>query len=91
MTDSVGAISDRLIEMAWEDRTPFEAIEYQFGYNEGQVIRIMREALSKSGFRRWRKRVNGRKTKHVQLRSPGTTRHKSAMQRAISRNKISKK
>ena len=55
---------DRIIEMAWEDRTPFEAIEYQFGIKENEVRKIMRENLKRSSFERWRKRVKGRKTKH---------------------------
>ena len=55
---------DRIIEMAWEDRTPFEAIEFQFGLSEPQVIAVMRQHLKPSSFKLWRKRVNGRKTKH---------------------------
>ena len=55
---------DRIIEMAWEDRTPFDAIEYQFGIKENQVRKIMRENLSDRSFKLWRKRVKGRKTKH---------------------------
>ena len=56
---------DRIIEMAWEDRTPFEAIEFQFGVSEPQVIAVMRQHLQASSFKRWRKRVSGRKTKHA--------------------------
>ena len=55
---------DRIIEMAWEDRTPFEAIEYQFGLKENGVRKIMRTHLKRSSFELWRKRVKGRKTKH---------------------------
>ena len=55
---------DRIIEMAWEDRTPFEAIEYQYGLKENDVRKIMRENLKRSSFELWRKRVKGRKTKH---------------------------
>ena len=55
---------DRIIEMAWEDRTPFEAIFDQFDINEKELISIMRNNLKKSSFRLWRERVNGRKTKH---------------------------
>ena len=55
---------DRIIEMAWEDRTPFEAIEYQFGLKENDVRQIMRTSLKESSFKMWRKRVKGRKTKH---------------------------
>ena len=59
----------RIIEMAWEDRTPFEAIFREYGLNEAAVIRIMRQELKSSSFKLWRKRVTGRKTKHVGLRS----------------------
>lgn len=55
---------DRIIEMAWEDRTPFEAIEFQFGLKENDVRKIMRSKLKESSFKLWRKRVKGRKTKH---------------------------
>ncbi len=55
---------DRIIEMAWEDRTPFEAIEFQFGLKENDVRKIMRNNLKESSFKLWRKRVKGRKTKH---------------------------
>lgn len=64
----------RIIEMAWEDRTPFEAIHREFGLNETAVIRLMRENMKPSSFKMWRKRVTGRKTKHVQLRSPDVIR-----------------
>ncbi|WP_188020497.1 TIGR03643 family protein [Synechococcus sp. RS9907] len=56
---------DRIIEMAWEDRTPFEAIEFQFGLSEPQVIALMRQEMKASSFKLWRKRVSGRKTKHA--------------------------
>mgnify|MGYP001343039510 CR=1 FL=1 len=56
---------DRVIEMAWEDRTPFEAIHYQFGLSEKDVIALMRNEMKSSSFRMWRKRVSGRKTKHA--------------------------
>jgi len=55
---------DRIIEMAWEDRTPFEAIEFQFGLSEPQVIAVMLKQMKASSFKLWRKRVSGRKTKH---------------------------
>lgn len=64
----------RIIEMAWEDRTPFEAIDHQFGLNESQVIDMMRRSLRASSFRLWRRRVSGRATKHGKLRRPGITR-----------------
>ena len=56
---------DRIIEMAWEDRTPFEAIEFQFGLKENDVRKLMRSEMKESSFRMWRKRVKGRKTKHT--------------------------
>ena len=56
---------DRIIEMAWEDRTPFEAIEFQFGLSEPQVVALMRQQLKSSSFKLWRRRVSGRKTKHA--------------------------
>ncbi|MBO6851142.1 MAG: TIGR03643 family protein [Marinobacter sp.] len=64
----------RIIEMAWEDRTPFEAIEDTFGLDEKAVIRLMRKHLKPGSFRLWRKRVTGRKTKHKALRSPDVSR-----------------
>ena len=64
----------RILEMAWEDRTPFEAIELQFGLNEQAVIKLMRRSLKSSSFRLWRARANGRKTKHLMLRSPDVIR-----------------
>ncbi|TQV72303.1 TIGR03643 family protein [Aliikangiella marina] len=70
----------RIIEMAWEDRTPFEAIEKNYGLNEAQVIKLMRRELRLSSFKLWRKRVSGRKTKHVNLRSPAVSRGYCATQ-----------
>lgn len=64
----------RIIEMAWEDRTPFEAIEQQFNMNEPEVIKFMRSRLKINSFKLWRKRVSGRSTKHLQLRSENVTR-----------------
>ncbi|MFT5634723.1 MAG: hypothetical protein ACI89T_000150 [Cognaticolwellia sp.] len=64
----------RIIEMAWEDRTPFEAIEHQFNLREPEVIKFMRSHLKPKSFRLWRKRVGGRATKHLQLRSDDVTR-----------------
>ncbi|MFN8986953.1 MAG: TIGR03643 family protein [Burkholderiales bacterium] len=69
--------TDRVIQMAWEDRTPFEAIEAQFGLKESDVIRLMRSNLKRQSFELWRKRVNGRRTTHVALRDPGVNRFKS--------------
>ncbi|MBT8281322.1 MAG: TIGR03643 family protein [Muriicola sp.] len=82
---------DRIIEMAWEDRTPFEAIEFQFGISEQETIEIMRREMKPSSFRMWRKRVQGRSTKHAKLRPDDTKRFKSSRQRGISGNKISKR
>lgn len=67
----------RIIEMAWEDRTAFEAIEYQFGLNQDGVIKLMRSQLKLSSFKLWRERTHGQKTKHLKLRSPEVTRHKA--------------
>lgn len=83
---------DRIIEMAWEDRTPFEAIRHQFGLPEPEVIALMRRELKRSSFDRWRKRVNsGISSKHQMLQPSGMTRFKCKRQRAISGNKISKR
>ncbi len=83
---------DRIIEMAWEDRTPFEAIEYQFNLPEKAVIKVMRTHLKLSSFKRWRKRVNsGVSQKHLKKRNPDITRFKCTRQRAITGNKISKR
>lgn len=82
---------DRIIEMAWEDRTPFEAIEIQFGFKEKEVIELMRKQMKASSFRMWRRRTNGRTTKHAALRLEEVDRFKCNMQRNISLNKISKR
>ena len=82
---------DRVIEMAWEDRTPFSAIEFQFGLKEQEVIELMRKEMKRSSFKMWRARVQGRKTKHTALRSDEVNRHRCSRQRAISGNKISKR
>ncbi|MDJ0760606.1 MAG: TIGR03643 family protein [Woeseiaceae bacterium] len=79
------AVIDRIIEMAWEDRTPFEAIEAQFGLNESSTIRLMRQELSPSAFRRWRARVSGRNTKHATRRPKGVSRHQSRTHNKINR------
>ncbi len=65
---------NRVIEMAWEDRTPFEAIEGLFGLTEAEVIALMRRELKPGSFRLWRARVSGRKTKHLKLRDPAVSR-----------------
>jgi uncharacterized protein (TIGR03643 family) len=82
---------NRIIEMAWEDRTPFEAIHNQFGVNEQEVINLMRKELKKTSFILWRKRVSGRKTKHQKKCKTGTDRFKCNLQRTITLNKISKR
>jgi len=84
--------TDRIIQMAWEDRTPFEAIKFQFGYSETQVITLMRQELKRSSFNLWRKRVNsGVSTKHLKKRNPEINRFKCNLQRLITGNKISKR
>ncbi len=82
---------DRIIQMAWEDRTPFEAIEFQFGLKEKEVIEFMRLNSKESSFRMWRKRMTGRGTKHLQKRVAVAPRFKCTLQRSISMNKISKR
>jgi len=82
---------DRIIEMAWEDRTPFEAIAQQFGIAEKEVIQLMRQQMKASSFRMWRKRTNGRTTKHARLREQGMNRFKCNLQKQITNNKISKR
>jgi uncharacterized protein (TIGR03643 family) len=83
---------NRVIEMAWEDRTPFEAINYQFSLSEEQVIQLMRSRLKRSSFNLWRKRVHsGVSQKHLKKRSTEIVRFKCNLQRAISGNKISKR
>ena len=83
---------DRIIEMAWEDRTPFEAIEVQFGLSEARVIELMRKNLKRSSFLLWRERVNsGVSQKHLKKRNPEIDRFKCSRQRQISLNKISKR
>ena len=81
----------RIIEMAWEDRTPFDAIEIQFGLNEQAVKELMRANLKSSSYQSWRKRVSGRKTKHEAKRNFLLGTFKCSRQRTISNNKISKR
>ncbi len=71
---------DRIIQMAWEDRTPFEAIEAQFGLKENDVRKLMRSNLKESSFKLWRERVKGRKTKHLKYNTQ-STRFKSKNQK----------
>ena len=84
-------VVDRIIEMAWEDRTTFESIKFQFNLDEKQVIELMRKEMKMKSFKMWRKRVQGRKTKHQKLRTFEKGRFKCSRQRSISNNSISKK
>ncbi|WBU89311.1 TIGR03643 family protein [Cellulophaga omnivescoria] len=82
---------DRIIEMAWEDRTTFDAIKFQFGLTEKEVITLMRTEMKPSSFKMWRKRVQGRKTKHAKLRTFVSGRFKCSRQKQITNNTISKR
>ena len=82
---------DRIIEMAWEDRTTFEAIHFQFNLKEQEVIDLMRREMKLKSFKMWRKRVQGRKTKHEKLREFDKGRFKCSRQKSISSNSISKR
>lgn len=82
---------DRIIGMAWEDRTPFEAIEFQFGLTEKDVIQLMKSQMKLNNWKKWRARVQGRKTKHKALREDGVNRFRCSRQKAISGNRISKR
>jgi uncharacterized protein (TIGR03643 family) len=82
---------DRIIEMAWEDRTPFEAITFQFGLKEQEVIELMRKEMKPSSFRMWRERVQGRATKHSKKRTFDKGRFKCSRQKTITNNSISKR
>jgi len=80
---------NRIVEMAWEDRTPFDAIEAQFGLTEAEVIKVMKHQMHLRNWKKWRARVQGRKTKHRSLRKK-MNKFKSSMQRHISLNRKSK-
>ncbi|WP_114751806.1 TIGR03643 family protein [Pleomorphovibrio marinus] len=82
---------DRIIEMAWEDRTPFDAIYEQFDLPEKKVILLMRRELKKGSFNLWRKRVQGRATKHIEKSPKKLSRFRSSRQKSISGNKVSKR
>ena len=86
-----GIAIDRIIEMAWEDRTTFEAIQFQFGLKEQEVIDLMRREMKPSSFIMWRERVQERKTKHEKLRTFEKGRFKCSRQKSISNNAISKR
>ena len=75
----------RIIEMGWEDRTPFEAIERQFGINQDGVIKVMRANLKLNSFKLWRTRTHGQTTKHIKLRRDEVTRHQSRQHNKIHR------
>ena len=83
--------TDRIIEMAWEDRSPFEAILALFGLRENEVIRLMRREMKPSSWRMWRARVQGRATKHQVKSAVDDARFKSNLQRNITYNKIAKR
>lgn len=83
--------TDRIIEMAWEDRTPFDAIKFQFNLSEADVKALMKKELKFSSYKLWRERVENCKTKHLAKRVDGIDRFKCNLQRAISNNKISKR
>jgi len=82
---------NRVIEMAWEDRTTFDAIESQFGLKESEVIKLMKKEMKLSSWKMWRERVQGRSTKHAAKRSFKEGRHKCSRQRQISGNKMPKR
>lgn len=82
---------DRIIEMAWEDRTPFDAIQFQFGLSEADVKALMKRELKFRSYKLWRERVENCKTKHSAKRVDGIDRFKCNLQRSISNNKISKR
>lgn len=82
---------DRIVEMAWEDRTPFDAITLQFDVPEKDVIKLMRQEMKLSSWKMWRERVQGRNTKHRKKRGDDVDRFKCNRQRAISNNKVSKR
>ena len=85
------ATLSRIIEMAWEDRTPFDAIEKQFGLKEADVKALMKRELKFSSYKRWRERVEACSTKHAKKRNPEIDRFRCDRQRSISGNKISKR
>ena len=82
---------DRVVEMAWEDRTPFEAIMTQFGLSEAEVIVVMKAEMKLQNWKKWRARVQGRATKHRALREDAVERFRSKQQRAISGNRLAKR
>jgi uncharacterized protein (TIGR03643 family) len=82
---------DRVIEMAWEDRTTFDAIKIQFGLSENEVKAVMKKHLKFNSYKLWRERASTCKTKHAKTRNPSINRFKCTLQRTITFNKISKR
>ena len=82
---------NRIIQMAWEDRTPFDAITAQFGLKEADVIKLMKAEMKLNNWKKWRARVQGRKTKHRNTREEDVHRFRCSRQRSISGNRISKR
>jgi uncharacterized protein (TIGR03643 family) len=82
---------DRIVQMAWEDRTPFDAITAQFQVRESEVIELMKYEMTLNNWKKWRARVQGRATKHAALRDKGVTTFKCDLQRSITKNRIAKK
>lgn len=82
---------NRIIEMAWEDRTPFDAIKFQFNLNENEVKALMKSKLKFRSYKLWRERVHNCKTKHAKTRLNTINRFKCNLQRNITFNKISKR
>lgn len=72
---------DRIVQMGWEDRTPFDEISLQFGLTHGEIIKVMRQEMKSSSFKMWRKRMTGRKTKHAITRNPKITRFRCPTQK----------
>jgi uncharacterized protein (TIGR03643 family) len=91
MTDLSEIEKDRIIDRAWEDRTPFEAILFQFNITEKEVIMLMKREMTLKNWKKWRARVQGRRTKHSSLRDDNGFRFKSSRQKQISGNRISKR
>ena len=90
ITNNLSAVDiDRIIEMAWEDKTTFEAIEMQFGLKQQDVIKLMRRKMKAGSFKLWRERTKGRSTKHEALRSNDVDKFKCSRQKQIPHNKIS--
>ncbi len=83
--------TSRIVEMAWEDRTPFDAILTQFDVPEKDVIKLMKQEMKLSSWKMWRARVQGRATKHLQKRTDDVNRFRCTLQKVITHHKISKR